>query len=520
MKIRCSSNSSPSPILSNAPHLRRLESLDSRVTRLEPLPTLFQQLDANTVKKDAYDQQLQQIEDVLKRLQDTITRYGMQLRDHDEALRNSSANAAAALANRQEASDEESTRSRNEWERSLLSRFVERPQYETELASLQDADSHASTEIAKLWSAIRKLKDTDEELREAGEVRDAQIQELRNAIASVGRLVNSITDRINECVARKDLVALRDELVNQVKEAAAALKDHVKKELRRFEKDVIDFVGENVGTQQDNTETAIGKVYFRCLTCNQTTASQHGPHSRMYQAAMGIPSIPPGPIKVTGTPNSIPTSSPGGLAASAIGTTPAAALSLIAQGGMLVERGEDLTLHGADGQVYKGRESPIVHFAAPSAAHSASSSPTPGVPRNADTTGFRVGYVEKERGSVHSLSRKVSARSPRLPEITDQGSGSPAPALGMSSQSASESVGLITAGPATGAISTTNAASVTGTGDASPVPQGVATGVLPSSSLSTGFAATTTNLGVASESLEAARKPRLLRPATSTGTRK
>lgn len=175
----------------------------------------------------------------------------------------------------------------------------------------------------------------------------------------------------------------------------------------------MDYVSEGSQQQQaDATETALGKVYFRCLTCNQTTASQHGPHSRHYQTSMGI-SQPSLAVKPS--------------------------LSLIASGGMLVERGEDLTLHGADGQVYKGREDPVVHFASPDTGLASSPIPllTGGAAAVASagylsargsggaggaggavsgagagpTASFRVLYTDKERPSTRGSTRASGSSS-------------------------------------------------------------------------------------------------------------
>lgn len=340
-------------------------SLDSRLTELEKrtagLDGMAEQIAELRIKKadrDSVDAAVSAIEETLARIQEQLARTTAMLKDQQGSIRSLEALANAGGLAGGSGGDGDNGRSGRD-RGNLDNLYVLKSLWDSELSDLQEKDSLAAAEIRKLWQAVRKLKESDDELHEAGAVRDAQISELRQALAALGKLVNAVTDRVNECASRRDLLALRDDLIKQIREAAGALKEHLKKELRRFEKDLIDYIGERGGAGSDQTETAIGKVYFRCLTCNQVTGSQHGPHSRTFQAQMGIPVVGGN----AGTGVSIPTSSAGALMHQRPST--AGALSAIAQGGMLIERGDDLTLHGADGQVYKGREDPIVHFASP-----------------------------------------------------------------------------------------------------------------------------------------------------------
>jgi hypothetical protein len=399
--------------LERAGGLGGASSLDSRLSELEKktngLDGMAEQIAELRVKKadrEAVDASVSAIEDTLARIQEQLARNGSMLKDQQgalrtlEALANGGGLGSNALTS---GADGRSGRDRS----SLDNLYVLKAQWDSELGDLQEKDSLAAAEIRKLWQAVRKLKESDDELQEAGAVRDAQISELRQALAALGKLVNAVTDRVNECASRRDLLALRDDLLKQIREAAGALKEHLKKELRRFEKDLIDYVGERGGVAAEQTETAIGKVYFRCLTCNQVTGSQHGPHSKAFQSQMGIPIVgAAGPLPAGALPHK------------------GSSLAAIAQGGMLIERGDDLTLHGADGQVYKGREDPLVHFAAPSdaspppqlgfgsAAAPAGAGATAGFSSRSGSGTFRVVYAEKDALNTSS-SGSMSHRGAR-----------------------------------------------------------------------------------------------------------
>jgi hypothetical protein len=105
------------------------------------------------------------------------------------------------------------------------------------------------------------------------------------------------------------------------------------------------------------SEAAIGKIHFRCLSCDQVLQTQHGPMTSMFHQAtcLGDHSIAPQhPLRESSTPS------------------------------MLVERGQELPLYGADGRVYKGRDDTTVRF-----YNSAGNKPAT----------FTVGYVDKHQGN-------------------------------------------------------------------------------------------------------------------------
>jgi hypothetical protein len=243
-------------------------------------------------------------------------------------------------------------------------------------------------------------------------VRDSQISELRTAVGALGKLVNALTENMNGLADKRDLQLLRDDMLRQLKDTANTLREHTRGELKRFESDLMLFLEERERSK-DNSETALGKVYFRCLTCNQPTASQHGPHSKHYQHVSQQPAYGAGP--------------------------PTATLPRLGAG-MVIEKGGDVTVHGADGQVYKGREDAVVHFTPGVDADAA-----PGARHNAQ---FRVAYAGEQparrltsRGS-NGTARGVSAggasynrpQSARLPigyeeaGLLRHDSPSPAPA--------------------------------------------------------------------------------------------
>lgn len=347
----------------------RIENLEGNLPRIDKLEDEVAYLRKHKVDKEELEAQMLDVENSLSNLQQQLTRNANMMRDQQAAITRINSlideNGVDTGSKKVSASD--------------LSMFVERALYDSDIAALQEADGNHASEIRKIWTAIKKLKNGQDELTEAGAVRDSQISELRTAIGALGKLVNSLTDSVNNMADKRDLMLLRDDMLKQLKDTANTLREHMRNELKRFEGDLMLYLDEREN-QKDTTETAIGKVYFRCLTCNQPTQTQHGPHSKYYQYTQG------NAISASGVAVPLPR----------VGA------------GMIIEKGQDVTVHGADGNVYKGREEPVVHFTPASVG--SGEEPT-GTLTSRNNAQFRVTYADKpDRSAMGSRGQAGTAR--------------------------------------------------------------------------------------------------------------
>jgi hypothetical protein len=83
------------------------------------------------------------------------------------------------------------------------------------------------------------------------------------------------------------------DLLNRLQQLQKAIDKALKVELKRFERDIMVFLEDRALAQdghRDHTETAMGKIHFRCVSCDQPVASQHGPSTPAFQQA--VRSIP------------------------------------------------------------------------------------------------------------------------------------------------------------------------------------------------------------------------------------
>lgn len=131
-----------------------------------------------------------------------------------------------------------------------------------------------------------------------------------------------------------------DELLAKLREMEKSLDRGLRSELKRFERDVLVFLESHDGSHQAGSDAAVGKIHFRCLSCDQTVGNLQGPASLLYARAVG-----------SGANGSTTIGLNGGGAGGAAGTN------------MSIERGRELYLAGRDGAVYKGRDPSNVSIA-------------------------------------------------------------------------------------------------------------------------------------------------------------
>ena len=131
-----------------------------------------------------------------------------------------------------------------------------------------------------------------------------------------------------------------DDALNDLQKQFEALKKNLSKntknELKRFERDVMVFLEDS---KTDNTETSVGRIHFRCVSCDQVTQGQHGPATANFKQAVAGSGVHVGHAAKPQLDNVAPN--------------------------MLVERGEEVSLYGRDGQIYKGRDNTTTVFATP-----------------------------------------------------------------------------------------------------------------------------------------------------------
>ena len=67
-----------------------------------------------------------------------------------------------------------------------------------------------------------------------------------------------------------------DDLLKKLKQLEKAMAKALKTELKQFERDVMVFLEDSRKEMHNISEAAVGKIHFRCLSCDQVTGSQHG----------------------------------------------------------------------------------------------------------------------------------------------------------------------------------------------------------------------------------------------------
>jgi len=129
-----------------------------------------------------------------------------------------------------------------------------------------------------------------------------------------------------------------EELLLKLRDLERALEKGMRSELKRFERDVLVYLeGHGLGSGGEHGhDAAVGKIHFRCLSCDQTVANLQGPASLLYTRAVG-----------------------GGAASSNVNNANVNPNAT----SMSIERGRELYLNGRDGAVYKGRDATSVTIA-------------------------------------------------------------------------------------------------------------------------------------------------------------
>jgi hypothetical protein len=234
----------------------------------------------------------------------------------------------------------------------------------------QQQNDHVIT-LRDAQKSLGTIQKSVTEIGVSNPMRDHQITELRHALAQLGKLMAELAERLTDFSTKKEAVAQKDNMLSQIKELASMLKDQMKKELRKFEKDLQGYVQEK-GHSGTSSKTSLGRMHFKCLCCDQVTASVSGPHS----------------LKYSGDP----------------------AKGLVAQGGMMLDKGHDVTLQGSDGNIYRGREEMLSSAAGGDATkHGATGSePAARVPST-----FRVLYTEKQKQMVQPRPDSPTNNTPR-----------------------------------------------------------------------------------------------------------
>ena len=150
-------------------------------------------------------------------------------------------------------------------------------------------------------------------------------------LASIKKLEGEFHNKLNNVVSttRNYTDNRLEELLLKLRELERALEKGMKSELKRFERDVLVFM-ESQGNQSDSHggDASVGKIHFRCLSCDQHVSNLQGPSSLLYARAIGSGN--------NNNTNTMPINS---------NAT-----------NMNIEKGKELYLNGRDGAVYKGRE--------------------------------------------------------------------------------------------------------------------------------------------------------------------
>jgi hypothetical protein len=209
--------------------------------------------------------------------------------------------------------------------------------------------------------------------------------DLRGAIASSAAQGRNYTDSRVE------------ELLLKLRELERALEKGMRSELKRFERDVLVFMeaqGLGGGGGDHSHDAAVGKIHFRCLSCDQTVANLQGPASLLYSRAVGA--------------------SPGSTVHSPLNPNAT---------NMSIERGRELYLNGRDGAVYKGRDPTAVTIQPGDPARSAQFQVHYGTANlSAPTTNARGTSILDHKTVPAPYGSLASANQP-LPSTPQRGGG-------------------------------------------------------------------------------------------------
>ena len=204
---------------------------------------------------------------------------------------------------------------------------------------------------SKLEALVRAQKADKDSSGDVGAALRRLDAELRQLLAQASTQSKGYTDQ------------RADELLMRLRDTERVLEKGMKSELKRFERDVLVFMdsggggngadGHNGHGHGHGHDAAVGKIHFRCLSCDQTVGNLQGPSSLLYSRAVGGGAGTTIPLQLTGSG----VGSGSGSGGSASGSNPGST-------SMSIERGRELYLSGRDGAVYKGRDPSSVSIAA------------------------------------------------------------------------------------------------------------------------------------------------------------
>ena len=141
-----------------------------------------------------------------------------------------------------------------------------------DIHELYTKEKELRTKIGELLAASGEDRKMFEELMGAIKKLEHDLRQLINTTASQGR--NYTDNRI-------------EELLLKLRELERALERGMKSELKRFERDVIMFMEQANGQDHGSGDAAVGKIHFRCLSCDQQVNNLQGPSTLLYARAVG-----------------------------------------------------------------------------------------------------------------------------------------------------------------------------------------------------------------------------------------
>jgi hypothetical protein len=151
-----------------------------------------------------------------------------------------------------------------------------------DIHELYTKDKELRAKLTELLKANGDDKRTFEEIMAAIKKLET---ELRNQIANTATTSRNYTDNRIE------------ELLIKLRELERALEKGMKSELKRFERDVLVFMESNNSSDHahGSGDASVGKIHFRCLSCDQHVGNLQGPSSLLYARAVGQASMPINP---------------------------------------------------------------------------------------------------------------------------------------------------------------------------------------------------------------------------------
>jgi len=198
---------------------------------------------------------------------------------------------------------------------------------EEQFALLQRKDSALRGDIVDLQNKVYKNTTT---IVDIGRKQEEDRETIERIIDALKKIETDFGHKIKDAqaAARTYTDNRFDELAMNMRSLEKQLGKDFRNELKRFERDILAFIEATTSSAHGTNDASIGKIHFRCLTCDQAVSNLQGPSSLLYAKAVG--NAANGPVV-----------NPGGTA-------------------MNIERGRELYLNGRDGAVYKGRESSLV----------------------------------------------------------------------------------------------------------------------------------------------------------------